>query len=145
MISHLVMPDGSIIFTSREALVAWAEHWARTERRGPAEIEIETVQKAVVAYFNLHMADLRSKRKHQAIVRPRMVGMYLCRQLTTASYAEVGLRFGGKDHSTVVNACKRIEELMVSDDALSLAVATIRARLVSRCAPVPVEASEAAE
>ena len=78
------------------------------------------------------MADLRSKRKPRSIVRPRMIAMYLCRQLVGSSYPEIGMRFGGKDHSTVINAIKRIEQLMLADEALAATIDTIRARIISR-------------
>jgi chromosomal replication initiator protein len=55
--------------------------------------------------------------------------MYLCRQLTPASFPEIGMRFGGKDHSTVINACKRIEELSQLDDELRSAVESLRSQL----------------
>lgn len=130
--ANIVLPDGSIVFSSYAALVAWAEDWARTQRRAPVELEIETVQKAVASHFDLRMADLRSKRKLRSIVRPRMIAMYLCRQLVGSSYPEIGMRFGGKDHSTVINAIKRIEQLVLVDGALAASIDTIRARIISR-------------
>jgi chromosomal replication initiator protein len=92
-------------------------------------ISVEAVQKAVAAYFSVRLVDLKGKRRHRGISRPRMIAMYLCRQLTAASFPEIGMRFGGKDHSTVINACKRIEELMQIEDELRTAVESLRSQL----------------
>lgn len=92
-------------------------------------ITVEAVQKAVAAYFSVRIADLKGKRRHRGISRPRMIAMYLCRQLTTASFPEIGMRFGGKDHSTVINACKRIEALTGEDEELRLAVESIKSQV----------------
>lgn len=61
-----------------------------------------------------------------------MIAMYLSRQLTGASFPEIGLRFGGKDHSTVINACKRIESIQSDDRELRATVDTLRRQLTSR-------------
>jgi chromosomal replication initiator protein len=90
---------------------------------------VDAVQKTVAAYFSVKVADLKGKRRHRGIARPRMIAMYLCRQLTTASFPEIGMRFGGKDHSTVINACKRIEELSQLDEELRAAVESLRSQL----------------
>lgn len=95
-----------------------------------APLTIEAVQKAVAAFFTVRIADLKGPRRHKGIARPRMIAMYLSRHLTSASFPEIGLRFGGKDHSTVISACKRIEALQGSDAELQAAVAAIRAQLV---------------
>jgi chromosomal replication initiator protein len=87
------------------------------------------VQKAVAAYFSVRIADLKGRRRHRGISRPRMVAMYLSRELTGASFPEIGMRFGGKDHSTVINACKRIEAMQHEDPELRRVVDTLRAQL----------------
>lgn len=92
-------------------------------------ITIEAVQKAVAGYFSVRISDLKGKRRHRGISRPRMVAMYLCRQLTGSSFPEIGMRFGGKDHSTVINACKRIEALQQDDPDLRGAVESLRGQL----------------
>jgi chromosomal replication initiator protein len=93
-------------------------------------ISIESVQKAVAAYFSVKISELKGKRRHRGISRPRMIAMYLCRQLTGSSFPEIGMRFGGKDHSTVINACKRIEALAKEDEDLHAAVESLRGQLV---------------
>ncbi|MFZ6183360.1 chromosomal replication initiator protein DnaA [Nannocystis pusilla] len=92
----------------------------------PAPISIESVQKVVASHFSVRIADLKGPRRHQGISRPRMIAMYLSRQLTGASFPEIGLRFGGKDHSTVINACKRIESIQSEDSELRETVAALR-------------------
>ena len=94
-----------------------------------APITVDAVQKAVAAYFSVKVADLKGKRRHRGIARPRMIAMYLCRQLTDASFPEIGMRFGGKDHSTVINACKRIESLQEDDEDLRGVVESLRGQL----------------
>ena len=94
-------------------------------------LSIDAIQKAVAAYYSIRIADLKGKRRHRGVSRPRMVAMYLCRQLTNASFPEIGLRFGGKDHSTVINACKRIESLKDEEPDLGAAVESLRSQLTS--------------
>jgi chromosomal replication initiator protein len=97
----------------------------------PPPVSIESVQKAVAAHFSVRVADLKGPRRHQGISRPRMIAMYLSRQLTGASFPEIGLRFGGKDHSTVINACKRIDSIQADDRELRATVDTLRRQLTS--------------
>lgn len=92
-------------------------------------VTIEAVQKAVAGYYSVRISDLKGKRRHRGISRPRMVAMYLCRQLTGSSFPEIGMRFGGKDHSTVINACKRIKALQEDDGELRGAVESLRGQL----------------
>jgi len=78
-------------------------------------LTVEAVQKEVANYFNVKLADLKSPKRHQAIARPRQIAMYLARKLCKASYPDLGQRFGGKDHTTVLSACRKIEELVQTD------------------------------
>jgi chromosomal replication initiator protein len=78
-------------------------------------LTVEAVQKEVANYFNVKLTDLKSPKRHQAIARPRQIAMYLARKLCKASYPELGQRFGGKDHTTVLSACRKIESLCSSD------------------------------
>lgn len=105
------------------------------EAAQPAPISIENVQKAVANHFSVRIADLKGPRRHQGISRPRMIAMYLSRQLTGASFPEIGLRFGGKDHSTVINACKRIESIQTEDGDLRATVANLRHQLTREGPP----------
>ena len=82
------------------------------------EISIETVQKAVCKYFGIRVADMTSKRRTNLVTFPRQVAMFLCRKLAGASYPMIGMRFGGKDHTTVLYACSTIEKRMKKDEEL---------------------------
>jgi chromosomal replication initiator protein len=77
---------------------------------------VEDIQRAVCEYFNIRMTDLRSPRRHRSVAHPRMIAMYLCRQRLKTSYTELGERFGGKDHTTVMSAVKKIESRIVAED-----------------------------
>jgi chromosomal replication initiator protein len=83
-----------------------------------SNITIEIIQKAVAEYFNLSPFDLRGKKRTKAITFPRQVAMYITREITEFSTTEVGLEFGGRDHTTVMHACQRIESRMQSDPYL---------------------------
>jgi chromosomal replication initiator protein len=78
-------------------------------------LTVEAVQKEVANYFNVKLTDLKSPKRHQAIARPRQIAMYLARKLCKASYPELGQRFGGKDHTTVLSACRKIDQLVQTD------------------------------
>lgn len=82
-------------------------------------ISIDNIQKTVAEYFKIRVADLSSKNRKQSITRPRQVAMCLARELTSHSYPEIGDAFGGRDHTTVINACKRVAEL--KDDDVKMA------------------------
>ncbi len=100
-----------------------------TKERRSAPITVEAVQKAVASRFSVRIADLKGPRRHKGISRPRMIAMFLSRELTGSSFPEIGLRFGGKDHSTVINACKRITKLREEDPELRSAVDHLREQL----------------
>jgi chromosomal replication initiator protein len=78
-------------------------------------VTIENIQKTVADYYKLRMADLLSKRRSRSVARPRQVAMALAKELTTHSLPEIGDAFGGRDHTTVMHACKRIKALRDSE------------------------------
>ncbi len=78
-------------------------------------LTVEAVQKEVASYFNVKLAELKSQKRHQAIARPRQIAMYLARKLCKVSYPELGSKFGGKDHTTVMSAFRKIEGLVQTD------------------------------
>jgi len=82
------------------------------------EVSIETVQKAVCKYFGIRVTDLTSKKRTQFVAFPRQVAMFLCRKLAGASYPMIGVRFGGKDHTTALYACAAIENRFKEDEEL---------------------------
>jgi chromosomal replication initiator protein len=77
------------------------------------------------------MAEMTSSRRARAVARPRQVAMYLSKQLTSRSLPEIGRKFGGRDHTTVIHAVKKIEELIESDSALAEDVELLRRMLQS--------------
>ncbi|HRP34426.1 MAG TPA: chromosomal replication initiator protein DnaA, partial [Gammaproteobacteria bacterium] len=78
-------------------------------------VTIDNIQKTVAQYYKIRVADLMSKRRNRAVARPRQIAMCLAKELTERSYPEIGDAFGGKDHTTVLHACKRIKELRETD------------------------------
>ena len=84
-------------------------------RANDRRVTIEEIQKKVAEHFNIRMADMHSARRARAIARPRQVAMYLAKQLTSRSLPEIGRKFGGRDHTTVMHAVKKVEELRQAD------------------------------
>ena len=84
-------------------------------RANDRRITIEDIQKKVAAHYNIKVSDMHSARRSVAIARPRQIAMYLAKKLTTKSLPEIGRKFGGKDHTTVMHAVKRIDELSRDD------------------------------
>jgi len=78
-------------------------------------ITIEEIQKRVAEHYAIRLSDMHSARRARAVARPRQVAMYLAKQLTTRSLPEIGRKFGGRDHTTVMHAVKRIEQLRATD------------------------------
>ena len=82
------------------------------------QISIDNIQKTVTDFYRIKMADLLSKKRTRNLARPRQTAMSLARELTTMSLPEIGNAFGGKDHSTVIHACKTISNLRTSDASI---------------------------
>lgn len=97
------------------------------------EISVESVQRAVCKYFGVRVADLTSKRRTTLITFPRQVAMFLSRKLAGASYPMIGMRFGGKDHTTVLYACSAIEKRMKKDEELRAIIDRIERTLYGQC------------
>ena len=74
-------------------------------------VTVENIQKTVASYFKIRVSDLLSKRRSRSIARPRQIAMALAKELTTHSLPEIGDLFGGRDHTTVLHACRRVKEL----------------------------------
>ncbi|MGC9982596.1 MAG: chromosomal replication initiator protein DnaA [Polyangia bacterium] len=98
----------------------------------PQGFSIEAIQREVATYFDIKLHDLRGPKRLQSVARPRMIAMYLARKLTGSSFPEIGHRFGGKDHSTVISAVKKIERLIAQDANLRSVVTTIESHLRQR-------------
>lgn len=88
-------------------------------RANDRRITIEEIQKRVAEHFNIRMSDMHSARRARAVARPRQVAMYLAKQLTSRSLPEIGRKFGGRDHTTVMHAVRKIDELCENDLSLS--------------------------
>jgi chromosomal replication initiator protein len=93
------------------------------------QASVEDVQRAVCGYYNVRASDLKGKSRQQSVTLPRMVGMYLCRTGLGVSFPEIGERFGGRDHTTVMSACRKIERVIETDLAVRSAVDTLRRKL----------------
>ncbi|KAE9532856.1 chromosomal replication initiation protein DnaA [Ursidibacter arcticus] len=81
-------------------------------------ITIENIQKIVAEYYNIKMADLKSKSRTRSVARPRQMAMALAKELTNHSLPEIGREFGGRDHTTVMHACKTISEMRGTDSSI---------------------------
>ncbi|MCH9020090.1 MAG: chromosomal replication initiator protein DnaA [Proteobacteria bacterium] len=92
-------------------------------------ITIEEIQKRVAEHFNIRVADMHSARRARAVARPRQVAMYLAKQLTSRSLPEIGRKFGGRDHTTVMHAVRKVDQLRESDPGFAEDVDLLRRML----------------
>ena len=95
----------------------------------PKRIKIEDIQRVVARQYNVSRSDLLSSRRTANVVRPRQVAMYLAKTLTLRSLPEIGRRFGGRDHTTVLHAVRKIEALVTKDTALCEEVESLKRQL----------------
>jgi chromosomal replication initiator protein len=98
-------------------------------RANDRRVTIEEIQRRVAEHFNMKLADMHSERRARAVARPRQVAMYLAKQLTTRSLPEIGRKFGNRDHTTVMHAVRKIEELCTLDAGFSEDVELLRRML----------------
>jgi chromosomal replication initiator protein len=114
-------------FSHQPLTVDLAAMVLRDMSANPAQcrIKIDDILKVVGRHYNVARSDLLSPRRARSIVVPRQVGMYLAKKLTARSLPEIGRRFGGRDHSTVLHAVRKIEEQMKGDDRLAREVALL--------------------
>jgi chromosomal replication initiator protein len=107
-------------FIGREITVDTAEEVLQDLlKKNDRRVTIDEIQKRVAEHYNIRSADMHSARRAREIARPRQVAMYLCKMLTPRSLPEIGKKFGGRDHTTVIHAIRRIEELSVADKTLA--------------------------
>jgi chromosomal replication initiator protein len=83
------------------------------------QITVDNIQKTVAEYYSIRVSDLHSKRRTRSITRPRQIAMAISKELTDKSLPEIGEQFGGRDHTTVIHACKKTEELKANDIKIS--------------------------
>ena len=93
------------------------------------QLTIDTIQKKVAEYFELRHSDMLSRRRPNHIAVPRQIAMYLSRELTKHSLQEIGESFGGRDHGTVIHACRQVENLVDQDDTVRHSVDYLKAQL----------------
>lgn len=92
-------------------------------------VTIEDIQKRVAEYYSIKVADMQSARRSQNVARPRQVAMYLSKVLTSRSLPEIGRKFGGRDHTTVLHAVRKVEEVVEQDKAFSADLTVLRRTL----------------
>ena len=92
----------------------------------PKRVKIEDIQRIVARHYNVSRGDLLSSRRTANVVRPRQVAMYLAKTLTLRSLPEIGRRFGGRDHTTVLHAVRKIENLVGNDSTLAEEIESLK-------------------
>ena len=93
-------------------------------------INVEFIQKLVASHFNLNIQELLSPRRSRSLARPRQLAMYLHKQHTTNSLPDIGRKFSNRDHTTVIHAVKKIDELLKKDNDIRESVATLRKKIL---------------
>lgn len=93
-------------------------------------VSIEDIQEAVGAKFHVKIGELKSRRRSKTLVHPRQIAMYLCRELTEASFPEIGRHFGGKDHTTIIHACRQIAKAREADSALQTTLEGLKEQIL---------------
>ena len=88
-------------------------------RSSERQVTIEEIQRQVSDHFNIRLSDLIGPKRVRIFARPRQVAMYLAKQMTSRSLPEIGRRFGGRDHTTVMHGVRRIDELRVTDSQIA--------------------------
>lgn len=111
------------------ALMPMKETWFSIIEEVPRRPRIEEIQRETIAEFRVSMAEFFSDRRHATVVLPRQVAMFLCKSLTIRSLPEIGRRFGGRDHTTVLHAVRKIERLLKTDSELQATIESIKQKL----------------
>jgi chromosomal replication initiator protein len=89
----------------------------------------DQIQKAVADHYGVKVSELRSDRKHKVVAMPRQVAMFLMREMTRCSFPDIGKQFGGRDHTTVMYAVKKIEKNLADDVSLRNTLDTLRKKI----------------
>ena len=93
-------------------------------------VSIDNIQRVVAEYYKIKVSDLHSKRRSRSVARPRQVAMYLSKTCTHKSLPEIGRLFGGRDHTTVIHAVKKIEKLCETDISFSEHIKVLKRTLI---------------
>ena len=96
---------------------------------GYVKNNIQKIQSIVADYYQIDVADMKSKKRTNKIAFPRQIAMYLSRIMTDESFPRIGIEFGGKDHSTIIHACEKIEEDMKEDKNLETIINTLKQKI----------------
>jgi chromosomal replication initiator protein len=92
-------------------------------------VSTDTIQKVVAEHFDVRVADLKGNRKPKNIAQPRMIAMYLCREMTEFSLQDIGDAFGGRDHSTIIHGHKTVQARIQADPKFKMVIATLRKKV----------------
>ena len=114
LLAHTILAGSPLTLEAAEAAI---RDLIRVKE--PKKVKIEDIQKLVATHFNVSRADILSSRRTANVVRPRQIAMYLAKMMTLRSLPEIGRRFGGRDHTTVLHAVRKIEQMASNDVALS--------------------------
>ncbi len=93
-------------------------------------VAMDDIQEAVCTQFHVKLTELKSRRRSKTLVHPRQIAMYLCRELTDASYPEIGRQFGGKDHTTIIHACRQVTKAKETDTVLQTTIETLKEQIL---------------
>lgn len=91
---------------------------------------MDDIQEAVCTKFHVKLTELKSRRRSKTLVQPRQIAMYLCRELTDSSYPEIGRQFGGKDHTTIIHACRQVAKAREADAVLQTTIETLKEQIL---------------
>jgi chromosomal replication initiator protein len=114
LLAHATLTNSAITLETAETAIR-----DLVRNREPKRVKIEDIQKLVASRYNVSRSDILSERRTAAVVKPRQIAMYLSKVLTLRSLPEIGRRFGGRDHTTVLHAVRKIEKALGEDHALS--------------------------
>lgn len=114
LLAHVTLNGAPLTVETAETAI---RDLVRTQE--PKRVKIDDIQKLVASHYNISRADILSSRRTANVVRPRQIAMYLSKTLTLRSLPEIGRRFGGRDHTTVLHAVRKIEELVSKDKSLA--------------------------
>ncbi len=114
LLAHVTLSGAPLTIETAEIAI---RDLVRTQ--DPRRVKIDDIQKLVASHYNISRADILSSRRTANVVRPRQIAMYLSKVLTLRSLPEIGRRFGGRDHTTVLHAVRKIEELVSKDKSLA--------------------------
>jgi len=124
LLAHATLTGAAVTLDTAETAIR-----DLVRNREPKRVKIEEIQKLVASRYNVSRSDILSERRTAAVVRPRQIAMYLSKALTLRSLPEIGRRFGGRDHTTVLHAVRKIEKALGEDAAMSEEVELLKRML----------------